>query len=141
MSQTFFIQNGDVAINTMSGRPNMVSGRNTLRQELLEDLSINTLNNGYGAGIPALVGYVPFDPAPFTMAIDRAIRNSINVMQALQRGQISINRPTNEQVSGVSFLRVFQDTNDPRVYLYYVNVETVAGPQLQVSGTVSTTQG
>ncbi len=136
MSQTFLIKNGDVTLNAMSGRPNMITGRDALRQDILEDLSINTLQNGFGAGITSLVGFVPFDPAPFTMAIDRSIRNSINVMRALQRGQISISRPLSEQIKGVSFLRVFQDTRDPRVYLYYVNVETMAGPQLQVSGTI-----
>lgn len=136
MSKTFLIKNGDVVLNAMSGSPHMVAGRDALRQDLLENLSVNTIQNGFGAGIAALVGYVPFDPAPFTMAIDRSIRNSVNAMQTLQKAQISISRPLNEQIKGVSFLRVFQDTTDPRVYLYYVNVETVAGPQMQVSGTI-----
>jgi hypothetical protein len=138
MSQTFLIKNGDVAISAMSGSPYMVTDRVALRQELYEDLSINTLQNGYGAGIPALVGYVPYDPAPFTMSVDRAIRNSINTMKSLQQSVISIRRPLDEQITGISFLRVFQDTSDPRVYLYYVNVTTAAGPQMQVSGTVTT---
>ena len=136
MSQTLMIRDGDVTLSAISGQPNMVTGRNALRQELLENLSVNTIKNGFGAGINALVGFVPFDPAPFTMAIDRSIRNSINAMRTLQHTQISINRPLDEQIKAVTFLRVFQDTTDPRVYLYYVNVETMAGPQVQVSGTI-----
>ena len=137
MSQTLMIRDGDVSLSALSGQPNMVSGRNALRQDLLENLSVNTIQNGFGAGINALVGFVPFDPAPFTMAIDRSIRNSVNAMQTLQKTQISISRPLDEQIKGITFLRVFQDTTDPRVYLYYVNVETRAGPQLQVSSTIT----
>lgn len=141
MSQTFLIKNGDVVISNMSGTTYMVTGRTALRQDLLENLSINTIYNGFGAGIPGLVGFVPLDPTPFTMAVDRMIRNSINTMMNLQQATLSIYRPTDEQITGISFLRVFQDPTDPRVYLYYVDVTTVAGPQMQVSGTVQTTQG
>ena len=140
MSQTFLIKNGDVVISNMSGTTHMVTDRTALRQILLENLSINTLQDGFGAGIPSLVGFVPYDPAPFTMSVDRSIRNSINTMRSLQRADLSIVRPRDEQITGISFLRVFQDTGDPRVYLYYVNVTTVAGPQMQVSGTIQTTQ-
>jgi hypothetical protein len=140
MSQTFLIKNGDVMISNMSGTPHMIVGKEALRQDLLEDLSINTLPNGYGAGIPALVGYVPYDTMPFTMDIDKLIRSSIDTMQALQNSIQSIYRPTDEQIAGISFLRVFQHPTDPRVYLYYVNVDTVAGVQLKVSGNIQTAQ-
>ena len=136
MSQTFLIKNGDVAISAMTGAPYMITDRDALRQDLLEDLSINTLYNGFGAGISSLVGFVPFDPAPFTMTVDNFIRNSVNAMKTLQQSVLSIRRPLGEQITGISFLRVFQDVTDPRVFMYYVNVTTAAGPQMQVSGTI-----
>jgi hypothetical protein len=135
MSTTFKIQDGDFVDNSATGRPIMLMDRDAVKQSIGENLSIKTLSNGFGAGIQGLVGTIPVDDTTMTMMLDSKIRNSITAMISLQT-QNDVTRTTTEKLTGISFLKVVQDTSDPRRYLYYLDVATVAGPAIRVSGQV-----
>jgi hypothetical protein len=135
MSTTFKIQDGDFVDNSATGRPIMVSERDATKQSLGENLSINTLSNGFGAGIQGLVGTVPVDSTTMAMLVDSKIRNSITAMIQLQL-QSNVTRTSSEKLTGISFLKVVRDSADPRRYLYYLDVATVAGPAIRISGQV-----
>ena len=136
MSTTLQMTNGDLAINAASGQPLMLTGRDALKQAISENLTISTLQNGFGAGINNLVGIVPIDSVTFNIMINQRLRSSVNAMISLQ-STTDVTRTTDELLTGISYLDVAVSPTDPRVYFYYLNVSTVAGPSINASGTIT----
>jgi len=135
MSSTLMIKNGDVVVSSATGRPVTISGLPLLKQHLTEMLSINTLPNGFGAGIPSLVGLVPDNSGVVPLVVDQNIRSSVNAMIQLQNNGVTDNYLDTEKVSSVAALQVAQVSGVPTDYAYKLDIASVAGATVTRSGT------
>lgn len=140
MTQTIQIANGDWVIDRRTGRPTLISGRTKLRQDVRELLSIETLPNGFGAGLDELVGQ-DVDPVGFKTEVQRAIRNAVLAMQRLQDQFLASRRTASERIAAITKLTV-QSVNlgggtTKTGYSFQLTVRPVAGEAVTVAGTGS----
>lgn len=140
MAQTFKIENGDIVVSNVTGRPVTISGSDKLLQDITEFFEVEILPNGFGAGIEQLIGVLSFGgDAVFTSLADRQIRDGISEFRALQRSNSKIVRDPIERVVGVQGVQVAQDLQDPTKYYFRANIVTESGkvlttPTIQIGG-------
>lgn len=138
MSRTMQVVNGDWVLDRRTGRPVTVSGRDKLRQDIGESLTVATQPTGFGAGLDALIGQ-DVDPAGFRIEVQRAIRDAVRALQRLQDRYLSDQRPANERVAGVSTLSVglvnLGGGTARTGYSFRVSVRPVAGDAVTLAGT------
>lgn len=130
MAQTLKITNGDVVINSATGKPNMVADGIKLRQDLAEFFTVNVQPSGFGAGIEQLIGVVEISPAIFVSATDRQIREGMDIFKSLQQSETQIPRPPEEKILTLSYLQVEQDPTNPTQYYFRANILTEKGTEL-----------
>jgi hypothetical protein len=135
MSTTLKISSGDIVVGATTGRPQTISNRDVLKQHIVEDLSIETLSNGFGAGIESLVGSVPRDTMAMQVLLDTRIASSIEALRRLQTQGVT--RAADELVTKSTMTTVRVDQNDPRIYRYSTHIKTVAGQSLAINGNIT----
>jgi hypothetical protein len=133
VSDTFKITAGDVAISAMNGRPVIISGQAKLKQEIQELLTIETLENGFGAGLDSLVGSVPTGAVAFHLFVDQRIRHSVDVLTAIKRRNRA-QHSTDEVIEKIAYLVVSRSPSSPKDFIFRLDVVTEAGAQLRVGG-------
>lgn len=136
MSQTLKIVNGDVVINSASGRPISVSNEIKLRQDIKEFFSIDVQPSGFGSGLEQLIGLVEISPDAFITMADRQIRDGISEFMRLQVAEQRIFRPGTESILGISGVIIERDTTDPTRFYFRVNFITTDGKQFSITNSV-----
>lgn len=146
MATTLKIANGDVIINTSTGRPKLIGNavgendtaksREKTVQDIRGSLSIARNRNGTGAGISELVGRLQgngINSVP--ILLNKRIRDMFSNILRLQRRRLNI-RPASERFTRISFLQIFRDKNAPTNFRFRLDVKTSTGETLTQSGTV-----
>lgn len=105
MTETFRVVNGDWVLDRRLGRMVTVRGRDKLRQDGRELLTIATQPNGFGAGLDDLLGR-DVDPEGFRLDIARAIRRSVATLQRLQDQFLARRRTPEERLAAIASLDV-----------------------------------
>lgn len=132
MAQTFKIRDGDILMNSSTGKCIMVTGTDKLKQDLNEFFTVHIQPSGFGAGIEQLIGIVPISSEIFAGLADRQIRDGILELRNLQRSDATIPRTTDERILGVTNVQVEADHQDPTKYFFRVNVLTESGKPVSV---------
>ena len=135
MSSTFKVENGDVVISSMSGRPIMVSSKAKLRQEIKEMLTIEILPSGFGTNLDALIGSIPNRLFTITILLERQIRKSLDVLKAIKIKRRSTHT-TDEMISKIAQISVVPAKTDQTLYTFKVDVTTEDGGSQSVNGTL-----
>lgn len=78
--KTLQIQGGDVVVGG-DGRPIEITGAEKLQQDILEDLLVGTLPNGYGAGLGDLIGQIH---GPVSTSITFKVVSALEAYQYMQ---------------------------------------------------------
>jgi hypothetical protein len=133
MATTIKIENGDIVISSVSGRPVVISGSNKIRQELYEFFSINIQYNGFGSGLEQLIGLTTVDSNVIASLADRQIRDGIADFIAIQKADVLTNRTPDEIIVGITQVQVQQDRQDPTKYSFFVNVLTQSGTAIPIN--------
>jgi len=136
MATTLKMLNGDVDINSSSGRPNVITGEPKTRQDIQEFFSINVLENGFGSGIEQLIGSTGSNDTTMVSLVSRQIRLGIGSMIQIQQSDSRISRPPEERVSGIGSVAVAIDPEDPTRIFFRVNILTDGGAPLSISTSV-----
>jgi len=123
MATTFIVQNGDITLSQITGRPNMVGNvivenfvqadpaqsRSKVRQDIARSLSLVRVRAGTTANIQSIIGTVPqFGASAVSLLVSRQIRDMISAIIREQSLRPSV-RPTNEKIRAISKLQVFLD--------------------------------
>lgn len=141
MTRTIKVTNGDWTIDRRTGRPVMIEGKDKLKQDIRECLSIATQPNGYGAGLDDLIG-MDADPFSVQSQVQRAVRRSVVALQRLQEQFQLAERSAEERIASVTAIRV-QPANiggqtSKVAFSFRVDVTSVAGTTpVTVSGSVT----
>lgn len=146
MATTFKVVNGDVTMNTSSGRPKTIgndigetdSGVSSFKtkQDLHRCLSLVTLRNGTTAGLQGLIGTVPnFGASAIAVMVNRRIRSMFAAILREQNKRPSI-RPNSEKFKSISVLRVFPSKDDKTGFRFRLGVRTVNRSVTEISGIV-----
>lgn len=146
MATTFKINNGDVVMNTSTGRPKLVG--NTINEndpakarektslDLQRSLSIERLSDGSGAGIIELVGNVEEIGASSAQSLlNRRIRNMFSSILSLQRRRPGA-RPASERFARIILLIINADRQDPTTFRFRLDTQTAEGLRQTTSGTI-----
>lgn len=118
--KTLQIDKGDFVIK--NGRLNMVSGVERLRQNMMELFSIETLENGFGAGI------VNFENLDKELVILK-LKDAFNSYLKLQRNWRFLD--TDERVTEIKRLVVESDGSNVG---FEIVIGTVAGQEIELRG-------
>jgi len=146
MATTFEIQNGDVMISNITGRPIMIGNEfgesdvgkahEKCVQDLQRSLSIVRLRDGSGAGISELIGTLEGSGfGSVSILIKSRVRSMFTAIQNLQRKRLSA-RPLFEQFANITNLMVTQNT-DRTSYRFRVDTKTTAGKIISQSGQIT----
>jgi hypothetical protein len=127
---------GDIDISEANGRPLLVSDRQKLGQDIVCNLETDVRANGVGAGISSLVGTVPRDYYSMSIMFSNQIKSSFDTIIALQKATSST-RTALEMLSSATVSNMSVDSNDPRVFIYKLNITSVAGRALQINGAIN----
>lgn len=140
MTSTIQVANGDWVLDKRVGRPVLISGRTKLEQDVLENLSIATQANGFGAGLDDIIG-LDVDPAGFKIQVQQNIRNSVTAIQQLQDRFQSAQRTPQELIASIAQLSVSAVNvgggNDKTGFSFQLRIRPVAGTPLAAAGTVT----
>jgi hypothetical protein len=140
MSKTFLVQNSDIVYSS-GRRPQMIADGPKVRQDLLEMLSVNTLPDGFGAGIFQLLGQSPQLSGGDYQNIEFSIRDKLtsgtNRFVSLQKQSVT-NRPSTELIASILNLQVAQSTDDPTTYFWRIDWSTYDGQNRSLQGAVNT---
>ncbi|KKL62268.1 hypothetical protein LCGC14_2186910, partial [marine sediment metagenome] len=144
---TFKITNGDVEVNTSTGRPKMIGNalneniffkaKEKTSQDMRRSLSINRIRNGTGAGMAELVGTV--QQVGFLSIKVLLQRQILNMFSSLIRQQ-SIRpgvRPRNERFKKITLFRILPSSTEKTSYIFRLDVTTVGGGKITESGTIT----
>jgi len=99
--ETFKVANGDIVINE-NHRVETVNGSDKLNQTIMEMLSIDTMENGFGAGLSVGVE---------TTSVSSLIRAAVKRWKTLQDNSI-LARDSNEKIGGIKSLKVINRGTD-----------------------------
>lgn len=135
MASTFKMSNGDVRISAMSGRPTLVSGLQKTRQDVHEMLTIDTLPNGFGAGIISSVGVTAPSPQILVNLTKMRISRAIDNLRTIRLARRHVHGP-DEIVVKVEQLHVAPAFGNPKEIEFSVRLRTAAGDVAGVSGKV-----
>lgn len=136
--RTFKIVNGDVVYDT-AGQPKLVEDTEKLRQDWREVLSIETQENGYGAGLDSLMGELTNDTQrleSFQVMVHQKIIKAVERWKYLQRISRRGCRTNKELVNKIGTLRVWQDPTTPIVYRFRAGVLSENFILVQATGTL-----
>lgn len=139
MSNTLRIIDGDYVLN-QSGQPHTLSGADKAVQDLAEMLSVDVTADGFGAGLPTLLGRDEgTDPAAFSLEfmLRDAIEQGFARLVSLQRQSLT-NRTPDELFARIANLQVMRQQGDPRVYRWRLDVLTVSGVAKSLKGRIQT---
>jgi hypothetical protein len=145
MATTFEIQNGDVVIKNVTGRPSMIgnvvgendAGKSHIKsaQDLRRCLSISRIKDGTGAGINDLIGTLEGSGfASVGILIKNRIRSMFTSVQSLQKKRLEV-RPPNERFNTITSLIVTQRP-DRTSYRFRLDTKTYAGGTIGQSGVI-----
>lgn len=137
MAETFKIVDGDWVVDESTGRFHMVSRREKTRQDLGEILSIEVQDNGWGAGVSAVVGEVPVSPAAATFAIMKRIRDAVARWMGLQ-SQMRAILEDDELVTRLTHNQASIDSSDPTQINFRAAVNTLSGDEISRGGSIQT---
>lgn len=104
MTSTFQIANGDWVLNASNGRPDLVSDKVKLRQDIQEMLTIDRQSNGFGCSLSTIIGKSD-DPFAVRSMMQSNIRAGVAKLMQLQQYQLA-QRPLNERVARIAQLIV-----------------------------------
>lgn len=135
MASTFRIADGDWLIDESLGRPILISGKNKIRQDFNELLSIDVQPYGFGAGIVDLIGQVPDNLLAIPFDVMRLINDAVVRWIGLQRLQRSI-LTDEEVIVTLSFNQAVVDQTDQTTVRFRAAVTTRAGEDLARSGSI-----
>ena len=149
MATTFQIAYGDVVVNGFTGRPNLIGNAigvddpGTAKTKAVQDigggLSIDRVVSGAGAGLAELVGLMDqLGPGSTATIVGQRIRDMFNAMVVLQKNRPGI-RPNDEMFKKITLLQVVPKVGDPTSFTFRLDILTVAGTQVTLSGTISAT--
>lgn len=140
MSKTFLIQNSDI-VYSAGRQPQTISDGPKVRQDLLEMLSVNTMPDGFGAGIFQLLGNSYENAGGEYQNIEYAIRDRLisgtNRFVSLQQQNVT-NRPSTELLANIVNLQVSQSQDDPTQYFWRIDYQTYDGQNRTLQGRVNT---
>lgn len=130
---------GDWVLLSKTGRPDTVTGRAKLEQDIQEDLSIDTQPNGFGAGLDVLIGQ-DVDPFIFRLQVQRQIRASLAAMQRLQDQFLAARRPATERIAAIISLFVTEANLGlglaKTAYAFQLKVQPGQGALITTGGTL-----
>lgn len=146
MALTFKITNGDVVLNTSSGKPVMLGNdlneniaskaKDKASQDLGGALSINRIRSGAGAGISELVGVMQEVGFISTkVLLQRQITNMFSSLIRLQSIRSGV-RPNNERFSNITLFKITQNPYNGTLYNFRLDISTVGGGTIVKSGTI-----
>jgi hypothetical protein len=135
MVNTLQILDGDVVVGAHTGRPNTITGKNFVKQLILENLTIDTLSNGMGAGISNLIGTIPDHGITLQLLFNDRVRNSFNAIIFLQK-YYNITRSNDEIIDSVRSINISALPSDSRTYVYSIVILTKSGAQLLITNTL-----
>ena len=147
MALTFKITNGDVELNTSTGRPKLIGNslnenviakaKEKTSQDMRRSLSINRIRNGTGAGISELVGMTSsVGDASMKVLLQRQILNMFSSIIRQQNIRSNV-RPRNERLASITLFRIIPDAVSKTAFNFKLDVVTVGGLTITQSGTIS----
>ena len=147
MAITFQINNGDVLINTSTGRPKLIGNDITINenstskasmkvsQDLRGGLSTNRIRSGAGAGINELVGLVPSLGTGFiSISLNKQIRDMFSSILRLQKLNVN-SRPPSEKLSKIVAFIIIPGV-DQTSFKFKLDAITISGETITQSGTI-----
>lgn len=142
MAFTFKIVNGDVSMNTSSGRPKTIGndigendpGQATFKtkQDLRRCLSLVTIRNGTTAGLQSLI---VMPASTIIVMINRRIRSMFAAILREQSKRPDV-RPNSEKFKNIEVLRVFPSKDDKTGFRFRLDVKTIDKSIVEISGVV-----
>ena len=144
MSITFKMNNGDWIISSATGRIVEIKDREKLSQDLVENFTLKKQPNGFGADLNSLIAIIPdsseLDGGDifFKVSVFENITDSIEAIKNLQDQYVNPARPDSELIDRISNINVQNSTNDKTAYTIRVDLATVDGETVTISGTGQT---
>ena len=146
MATTLKFINGDVVINTSSGRPKVIGNvvgtnvesdaREKNSQDLRLALTTNRILSRATASINELIGIMEQTGAASTrMLLNRNIRAMFANILRVQKFRPAV-RPTKEQFSNIVLLQIFRSKDAKTSFRFRLDVQTVDGKTSSQSGTI-----
>jgi hypothetical protein len=144
MATTFKISNGDVVVNTSTGRSKLIGNeinesngpkaKEKANQDLKRSLSITRLRDGSGAGLAEIVGNTDaFGITSTQILLNKRIRQMFGALVFLQNKRRGI-RPLQERFSNISLLRIFSASTDKTQFRFRLDVRTRSNENLVLAG-------
>lgn len=137
MTTTFVISAGDVVISEATGTSSMVADHDKLRQDLREMLSTARDVDNIGAGLEEVINGRPTDQFAVRSELTRRVRRAAETMQSLQTKLHNAERPSNEQLRGLTLLQVSPLQGSRTSYVFRAEFATASGNRTAVTGVVS----
>lgn len=95
------ITNGDLVLDTATGRFVVVEGTSKLLQDTRQNLLTDPQPNGTGAGMASFVGQVG-DPTGLRMDMTRSLHNSFEALKQVQNRTQKLDRSPEERIRNVN---------------------------------------
>jgi hypothetical protein len=145
MTKTFKVVDGDVVINRPSGQVEQVADKVKLSQDVREMLLTDTqTDNGFGAGLDSKIGLLPSDelsPGDVNFEFGLLLRTAFDQLKRLQRTFQFGQRPLNELIDRILFLRASPDRQDPTLYRFRVLLSNLADEVVRLGGSINLSSG
>ena len=128
MSFDLKLSNGDLVLNS-SGQPDVVTGNNKIRQDILKILLTeegeNIYHQGYGSSVGSLNIGGTLDQQFTEKSMQTSVSNSIKKLISLQRFQSRTQfLSPSEVIVSIKDIQVYRDELDPRMWSIFVSVIT-----------------
>jgi hypothetical protein len=115
-----------------------VSEAAKLDQDINEFFEVNTLPNGFGAGIERLIGLVSLSEDMFVTMTERQIREGLQQFIYLQQSNLAIPRSAKEKIVKVTSILIQRNPLDPTMFYFRVNFVTQDGQQQSATSSIGT---
>lgn len=125
MATSIKVVNGDISINTSSGRPTIISGTAKLKQDLNEFFNVDIMPSGFGCGLERLIGTLESGQGMLGL-LDRYITDGIAEFMNIQQSDTTPRTPS-ELISSVNGIQSSVDPADPTRFYFKINIVTQDG--------------
>lgn len=142
MTKTFKVQNGDILFSSANGRPLSIEGREKLSQDIKENLEIEQLPDGTGAGLDALIGVIG-DSYSLRAELSRRLNVSAEALKKLQNTIQQFDRTRNEKIARIVAINIFPLANqnsskiEQTSFAYRIDFLSEEGEASLITGTIS----